>query len=78
MDHASVSSLLDQAQFDKLRLTGSTVDDRDALLGLLNTAINDLTTAMSEMGPAAKPAESAAEAGKPQVPDDEGGSLSGG
>jgi len=59
MDCGSVASLLDQAQFDKLRLTGASIDDRDALLARLNTAINDLTAAMSQEGPNARPLQAA-------------------
>ncbi|HEX6538076.1 MAG TPA: hypothetical protein VF155_02720 [Candidatus Dormibacteraeota bacterium] len=45
MDGANATQLLDSAQIDKMRLGGSSIDSRDALLADLNDAIKTLTTA---------------------------------
>lgn len=45
MDAATAGELVREAQYDKMRLTGSTVDNRDALLENLNQAIAVLLSA---------------------------------
>ena len=54
MDAASTTQLLDGAQIDKMRLGGSSIDSRDALLADLNEAIKTLTaaTATTDIGAA--------------------------
>lgn len=55
MDGASVGTLIDVAQFDKMRLSGSAVENRDALLAELNTAIATLQLAVPGLAIAAAP-----------------------
>jgi hypothetical protein len=56
MDDASAARLLDDARLDKMRLTGSSVDNRDALLADLNEAIKTLAAGAAAPAPPAVPA----------------------
>ncbi len=52
MDHANAGQLYDSAELDKLKLTGSSVDNRDALLADLNDAITTLRSVDATQPPA--------------------------
>lgn len=56
MDELSPAGLIDVAQFDKMRLAGSAVENRDALLADLNNAIAIMQRAPSPPAHAASPA----------------------